>query len=44
MITLVVKRRRPILGEIKDGKLVPTQLGAALLFGSRDSQPDQFAS
>ena len=30
MITLVVKRRRPILGEIKDGKLVPSPLGAAV--------------
>ena len=30
MITLVVKRRRPILGEIKDGKLIPSPLGAAV--------------
>ena len=30
MITLVVKRRRPILGEIKDGKLIPSPLGVAV--------------
>ena len=30
MITLVVKRRRPILGEIKDGRLAPSPLGAAV--------------
>ena len=30
MITLVVKRRRPILGEIKDGKLTPSPLGVAV--------------
>ena len=30
MITLVVKRRRPILGDIKDGKLVPSPLGVAV--------------
>ena len=30
MITLVVKRRRPILGEIVDGRLLPTALGTAV--------------
>ena len=30
MITLVVKRRRPILGDIKDGKLIPSPLGTAV--------------
>ena len=30
MITLVVKRRHPILGEIKDGKLIPSPLGVAV--------------
>lgn len=30
MITLVVKRRRPVLGEIKDGKLIPSPLGIAV--------------
>lgn len=30
MITLVVKRRRPILGEIRDGAFVPSPLGEAV--------------
>ena len=30
MITLVVKRRRPILGEIKNGMIVPSPLGTAV--------------
>ena len=30
MITLAVKRRRPILGEIRDGRLIPTPLGQAV--------------
>lgn len=31
MITLAVKRRRPILGEIRDGHLIPSSLGRAVI-------------
>ncbi len=50
MITLVVKRRRPILGEIADGRLVPSPLGAAVARAWKDLgrvfpqvEPCQFA-